>query len=302
MAETKQRPTRRTEPSKRGMRLDTLLAGGIAGGCARTITAPLDRVKILMQTQRITSGGAQDKYQGLWQSLVRVYKEDGFRSYWRGNGANCIRVVPYSATQFVTFDHCKTFVCDYFGQSAPTVPQRLVCGATAGMCASFVTHPLDVVRTRLAVQPELKGIVHSFSTLWGEGQVAALYKGLGPTLASLGPFVAVNFASYDTIKAYAFTHGVQQGPVSSLLMGAGAGIIAQTACYPLDTIRRRMQLKGQNYNNTLHAMKTIISKEGALGLYKGMSANTLKVIPNNAIRFMVFEHLKGSAWFKSLFH
>jgi len=131
--------------------------------------------------------------------------------------------------------------------------------------------------------------------------VLALYKGLGPTLASLAPFVAINFASYDTLKAFVNKTGAPQNTITSLSLGAGAGIIAQTACYPLDTIRRRMQLKGQNYNNTLDAMKTIIAKEGAAGLYKGMSANTLKVIPNNAIRFMVFEHLKQSPFFRSLF-
>lgn len=284
------------------LKVDTLLAGGIAGGCARTITAPLDRVKILMQTQRLTSAGAEDKYKGLWQSLVRIYKEDGVRSYWRGNLANCVRVVPYSATQFMTFAHCKDHVCQYTGKEHPTVPERLCCGAIAGMMASFVTHPLDVVRTRMAVQPELQGITHTFATLWAEGQVSALYKGLGPTLASLGPFVAVNFASYDTIKAWAFTKGIEQTPFTSLFMGAGAGIIAQTACYPLDTIRRRMQLKGKNYKNTLDAIKVIMQQEGVAGLYKGMSANTLKVIPNNAIRFMVFEYLKQSTTFKAMFH
>jgi solute carrier family 25 phosphate transporter 23/24/25/41 len=117
----------------------------------------------------------------------------------------------------------------------------------------------------------------------------------------LAPFVAINFASYDTLKVIAKQHNVCQGPWSSLLLGAGAGIIAQTACYPLDTIRRRMQLKGKNYRNTLDAMQTIARTEGVKALYKGMSANTLKVVPNNAIRFMVFEHLKASPFFQSLF-
>lgn len=70
--------------------------------------------------------------------------------------------------------------------------------------ASAVTHPLDVVRTRMAVQPELTGIFHTFSVLWGEGKILAMYKGLGPTLASLAPFVAINFASYDTIKNHLY--------------------------------------------------------------------------------------------------
>jgi len=274
------------------LKLDTLVAGGTAGACARTATAPLDRVKILMQTQHLTSGGAPDKYRGLWQGLVRVFKEDGVKSYWRGNLANCIRVVPYSATQFITFDHCKTVVASFTGRNTPSVPERLCCGAAAGICASVVTHPLDVVRTRLAVQPELRGINHTFSTLWKEGGVPAFYKGLGPTIASLAPFVAINFASYDTLKALAKKHDVCQGTFSSLLLGATAGIIAQTACYPLDTVRRRMQLKGRNYTSTVNALSTIARTEGVKALYKGMSANTLKVVPNNAIRFMVFEHLK----------
>lgn len=53
----------------------------------------------LYQTQFLSSGGAPDKYTGIWQALVKVYKEDGARGYWRGNGANCVRVIPYSATQ-----------------------------------------------------------------------------------------------------------------------------------------------------------------------------------------------------------
>eukprot|EP00281_Chroomonas_sp_CCMP1168_P020915 CAMPEP_0206229874 /NCGR_PEP_ID=MMETSP0047_2-20121206/9936_1 /ASSEMBLY_ACC=CAM_ASM_000192 /TAXON_ID=195065 /ORGANISM="Chroomonas mesostigmatica_cf, Strain CCMP1168" /LENGTH=305 /DNA_ID=CAMNT_0053653215 /DNA_START=13 /DNA_END=930 /DNA_ORIENTATION=- len=284
------------------LKLDTLLAGGIAGAAARTLTSPLDRVKILMQTQYLSSGGAADKYTGIWQTLVRVAREDGVRGYWRGNGANCVRVIPYSATQFVTFDHMKTTMAAVTGKGSPSVVERLCCGAIAGMAASIVTHPLDVVRTRMAVQPELMGIFHTWSVLWAEGKVGAMYKGLGPTLASLAPFVAINFASYDTIKNFFFPDRSQRpGTPASLLMGASSGIIAQSACYPLDTVRRRMQMKGRVYTSTINAIITISRTEGAFALYKGISANTLKVVPNNAIRFMVFENLKGSKVFAALF-
>jgi solute carrier family 25 phosphate transporter 23/24/25/41 len=151
--------------SVKKMRIDTLLAGGIAGAAARTITAPLDRVKILMQTQKLTG---ENKYNSLVQSLVRVAKEDGIKGYWRGNMANCVRVVPYSATQFVTFEYLKNVS---FLSSLPQIVQRLSFGAAAGMAASFVTHPLDVVRLRLAVEPELRGMYHAITSLWKEGRV-----------------------------------------------------------------------------------------------------------------------------------
>jgi solute carrier family 25 phosphate transporter 23/24/25/41 len=76
------------------MRVDTLAAGGLAGAAARTLTAPLDRVKILMQTEHLTGGGGPAKYTGLWQSLKRVRAEEGFKGYFRGNLVNCIRVNP----------------------------------------------------------------------------------------------------------------------------------------------------------------------------------------------------------------
>jgi len=80
--------------------------------------------------------------------------------------------------------------------------------------------------------------------------------------------------------------------LTTLCLGATAGIFAQTCCYPLDTVRRRMQLKGVIYRNTLDAFRQILKKEGITGFYKGMVPNAVKVVPNNAIRFVVFDTLK----------
>lgn len=75
-------------------------------------------------------------------------------------------------------------------------------------------------------------------------------------------------------------------------MGGMAGIFAQTCCFPLDTVRRRMQLKGRPYKHTLDAFRTIARDEGFRGFYRGMVPNAIKVIPNNAIRFLVFTQIK----------
>jgi solute carrier family 25 phosphate transporter 23/24/25/41 len=76
-------------------------------------------------------------------------------------------------------------------------------------------------------------------------------------------------------------------------MGASAGTVAATVCYPLDTVRRRMQMRGSMYKSQADALATIWRTEGVRGFYRGWAANTLKVVPQNAIRFVSYETLKG---------
>lgn len=88
-------------------------------------------------------------------------------------------------------------------------------------------------------------------------------------------------------------HPRPQSALANLLVGAASGTLAASACYPLDTVRRRMQMKGHSYAGQLHAMATIWRSEGAAGFYRGWVANTLKVVPQNAIRLVSYEALKG---------
>jgi solute carrier family 25 phosphate transporter 23/24/25/41 len=60
------------------------------------------------------------------------------------------------------------------------------------------------VRLRLAVQPELKGTTDAFKSIWAEGGAKAYFKGLTPTLISLSPFIAINFATFDTLQDYVY--------------------------------------------------------------------------------------------------
>eukprot|EP00808_Paulinella_micropora_P012412 g1132.t1 len=272
--------------------VNQLACGGLAGAIARTSVAPMDRVKILLQTQHLVHLG-QKKYTGIFQTMQVIIKEEGVAKLWRGNGVNVIRVVPYSATQFAAYDFYKSLLLGDKHATELTTVERLLSGALAGMTATSITHPLDVVRLRLAVNPELVGWYGAFKDVVSENGARSLMKGYTPTLLSLAPFIGINFATFDTLKTWYYPN---DGPKNSwivLLLGASAGIFAQTCCYPLDTIRRRMQLKGHNYDSTLDCMRKIASSEGVFGFYRGMLPNALKVVPQNAIRFVAFEALRG---------
>ena len=138
----------------------------------------------------------------------------------------------------------KTTLLDRVGQTQGgelTVPQRLACGASAGMTATTLTHPLDVIRVRLATDPKLTGF---FDAIRQVSKQRAWFRGWSASVVSLGPFIGINFATFDTLKTWQYPdHRVVKPPVSgTLLLGATAGIIASSICFPLDTIRRRMQV------------------------------------------------------------
>jgi len=169
-----------------------------------------------------------------------------------------------------------------------------MCGSLAAITATTVTHPLDVIRVRIATQADLTGMGHACKSILAEGGVRVFMKGYVPTVLSLTPFIAINFATFDYMKTqFAIQSGEKKtGPLPTLAMGAASGLLAQTLCYPLDTVRRRMQLKGTTYTSTLNAIKTIMVQEGPRAFYLGMIPNALKIVPNNAIRFFVYSQLK----------
>lgn len=77
------------------------LAGGISAAVSKTVVAPIERVKLLLQVQHISKQIAEkDRYKGIVDCFVRVRKEQGIMSFWRGNLANVIRYFPTQALNF----------------------------------------------------------------------------------------------------------------------------------------------------------------------------------------------------------
>ncbi len=76
-------------------------AGGVAGAVSRTVVSPLERLKILLQVQ---SAGHTEYKLSVGKALGKMWKEEGWKGFMRGNGTNCIRIVPYSAVQFGSYN------------------------------------------------------------------------------------------------------------------------------------------------------------------------------------------------------
>ena len=80
------------------------LAGGVAGAVSRTVVSPLERLKILFQIQSV---GRNEYKLSVGKGLAKMWRDEGWRGFMRGNGTNCIRIVPYSAVQFGSYNFYK---------------------------------------------------------------------------------------------------------------------------------------------------------------------------------------------------
>uniref|UniRef100_A0A6N2KJ46 Uncharacterized protein n=3 Tax=Salix viminalis TaxID=40686 RepID=A0A6N2KJ46_SALVM len=265
-------------------------AGAVAGAAAKTVTAPLDRIKLLMQTHGVWAGQESAKKAiGFIEAIVMIGKEEGIKGYWKGNLPQVIRIIPYSAFQLLAYETYKKL---FRGKDAElSVIGRLAAGACAGMTSTFVTYPLDVLRLRLAVDPGFRTMSEVALTMLREEGVASFYYGLGPSLLSIAPYIAVNFCIFDLVKK-SLPEKYQQKTQSSLLTAVVSAAVATLMCYPLDTVRRQMQMKGNPYKSVLDAFPGIMQRDGVIGLYRGFVPNALKNLPNSSIRLTTFDFVK----------
>lgn len=125
--------------------------GGASGAVAKTCTAPIERVKLIIQTQdanpRIKSGEIP-RYTGIGNCFTRVYNEQGLKAFWRGNMTNIIRYFPTQAFNFAFKDTIKGL----FPKANPKTEFgkffaiNMASGGLAGAGSLCFVYPLDYAR------------------------------------------------------------------------------------------------------------------------------------------------------------
>ncbi|KAM9761390.1 mitochondrial coenzyme A transporter SLC25A42-like [Menidia menidia] len=261
--------------------MDSLLGGAFAGAVAKTAIAPLDRTKIIFQvsSKRFSAKEA-------FRLIYCTYMKDGLLSLWRGNSATMVRVMPYAAIQFCSHEQYKKLLGGHYGFQGKALPPlpRFLAGSLAGTTAVMLTYPLDMVRARMAVTARemYSNIMHVFVRISQDEGVKTLYRGFTPTILGVIPYAGITFFTYETLKKLHAERTNRSQPYASerLAFGACAGLIGQSASYPLDVVRRRMQtagVTGSSCATILGTMREIVTQEGVRrGLYKGLSMNWVK--------------------------
>ncbi|XP_055000793.1 ADP/ATP translocase 4 [Sorex araneus] len=267
-----------------------LLAGGVAAAVSKTAVAPVERVKLLLQVQASSRQiRPEERYKGMLDCLLRIPREQGFFSYWRGNLANVIRYFPTQALNFAFKDKYKQIFMSGVNKEKQFwrwFLANLASGGAAGATSLCVVYPLDFARTRLGVdvgkgpeERQFKGLGDCILKIARSDGIGGLYRGFGVSVQGIIVYRASYFGAYDTIKGVLFLSKETPFLVSFLIaqvVTTCSGILS----YPFDTVRRRMMMQSgeaeRQYRGTLDCFVKMYQQEGFVAFFRGAFSNILR--------------------------
>eukprot|EP00011_Vannellida_sp_DIVA3-517-6-12_P014127 CAMPEP_0114610400 /NCGR_PEP_ID=MMETSP0168-20121206/3578_1 /TAXON_ID=95228 ORGANISM="Vannella sp., Strain DIVA3 517/6/12" /NCGR_SAMPLE_ID=MMETSP0168 /ASSEMBLY_ACC=CAM_ASM_000044 /LENGTH=319 /DNA_ID=CAMNT_0001821335 /DNA_START=84 /DNA_END=1043 /DNA_ORIENTATION=+ len=283
-------------PKKVGF-FEDFLIGGVAAGISKTVAAPIERVKLLIQNQgeMLKTGRLATPYAGVGDCFKRVIADEGAGSLWRGNMANVYRYFPTQALNFAFKDYYKRL----FAQDKVRDGYwrwflgNMASGGAAGASSLVFVYSLDYARTRLANdaksaknaaggggERQFNGLVDVYRKTMATDGVAGLYRGFVVSCAGIVVYRGCYFGFFDSFKPL-MPASMADSFIADFFLGWAVTITAGLASYPLDTIRRRMMMtsgEAVKYKSSFDAAGQILRKEGVSSFFKGAGANILRGI------------------------
>jgi len=326
LAENPNESVKKSERKKSSGSGDAGIAGAVTGGISRMIVQPFDVLKIRFQLQ--AEEKARAKYKSLVGASVSIAKEEGISALWKGHVSGQCLSVLFASVQFGLYQglwqwaHREGLGAKNAGthSRAKVGALDVAFGAAAAVPATVVSYPFDVVRTRMVGQggpsnrPELtkaqyKSLTDAFVRMVRVEGPSSLFQGLSPALYTVPLSAGLHLCIYNYIKpgvAKRATHLDQANvpylsQVATFLLGGISGVITKTITFPLDTVKKRLQVQGfaegrlqlgqtPKYNGFAHCCWTVLRTEGLFrGLFEGWAPGVIKAFPSGAIQFYLLE-------------
>lgn len=269
--------------------------GVLAGAQALAVTAlaPLERCKLILQTQAQVKVPHVERYPSFSAYLRTVPRVEGFRRFWRGNSASIGHIAVSTLLRYPLLPILLT-------------PNSLAVQSALGLGLLAVTYPLDLVRTRLACdlmrkaeRPIYEGLVDTLvKTLSDEG-FRGLFKGLSVGLGAFLPLLLLEQALSYPVALYLKQHSdsMLEDQIKKHSISLA---IAQLCLYPADTIRRKLQVAGDRNHEGVNSARQCCARlyrvEGIKGFYSGIMLNTLRLPPTLAIFYYLSDFTRISPY------
>ncbi|KAE8350784.1 mitochondrial thiamine pyrophosphate carrier 1 [Aspergillus coremiiformis] len=293
-----------------GTRRQVVIAGGIAGLVSRFCIAPLDVVKIRLQLQIHSLSDPLSHqyiqgpvYKGTLSTIRSILRQEGIPGLWKGNIPAELMYVCYGAIQFAVYRTTTQVLAQLDPHRLPSSVESFVAGATAGGLATVSTYPLDLLRTRFAAQgtervyTSLSASVRDIARTEG---YRGFFRGCNAAVAQIVPYMGLFFATYESLRPMMSNlHNLPLGS-GDAVAGVLASVLAKTGVFPLDLVRKRLQVQGPTrskyihrnipeYRGVFNTMALIVRTQGVRGLYRGLTVSLVKAAPANAVTMWTYE-------------
>ncbi|KRW98328.1 Mitochondrial carrier domain [Pseudocohnilembus persalinus] len=284
-------------------------SGGLAGIISKTASAPIERVKLILQTESNNSK-ITNKYNGMTDCFIRTVKEEGVLSMWRGNGANVVRYFPTQALNFSFKDLISKKLNLEKSKQQDTkstyVFKSILGGGLAGCMTTFFVYPLDFARTMLAVdmgkkqvknlqnqqsnvvnnninnvnERQFNGIFDCIQKVFKQDGIRGVYRGFNSCLLGIFIYRGLYFGIYDSGKSLLMNEEREKSFFLRWLFAQTVVVFSETISYPLDTVKRAMMMQQVNknvyYKNSFDCFNQLYQKNGMGILMKGGFSNVVR--------------------------
>ncbi|MCJ1479696.1 mitochondrial thiamine pyrophosphate transporter [Lambiella insularis] len=230
------------------------------------------------------------------------YSVLSLKGFWRGNIPAELLYITYGSVQFSTYRLTASILSD-LPQPLPSTVSNFVSGGFAGAVATTATYPFDLLRTRFAAQGSAKmysSLFSSIHTIYCSEGLPGFFQGLAAGVAQIVPYMGLFFSTYETLRPL-LAQAVLPFGSGDATAGMLASVIAKTGVFPLDLIRKRLQVQGPTrerfaggtvplYTKGICRVgRKIIENEGWRGLYRGLGVGLVKAAPASAVTMWTYE-------------
>lgn len=274
--------------------IEDFLLSGTAAVTSKTISAPIERVKMVIQNQdeMIRRGTLEKPFKGIGDCFVWISKNEGIAAFWKSNFTNCLRYFPTQALNFSFKGQIKTIKQFKPSKDDPNwlkFTKNIIGGGLAGGGSLCFVYSLDYARTRLAndlksskkgaAEREFTGLLDVYKKTFKSDGFGGLYRGFNISFVGIFVYRGFYFGLYDSVVPMLGDTNV----MVRFAVGYVVTVVAGLASYPIDTIRRRMMMTSgggaaMQYKSSFHCAAVILKNEGFKSYFKGAGANILRGI------------------------
>mmetsp|Transcript_37780 Transcript_37780/g.43156 ORF Transcript_37780/g.43156 Transcript_37780/m.43156 type:complete len:315 (-) Transcript_37780:1454-2398(-) len=265
------------------------VAGSVAGGLARLVIAPFDLIRIRLQLDK--------NRQSIWSHMAKVYKtEGGILGFYRGNIPATYLWMGYAGVQFTVYEQIsrslhninRYYYCIDDDDNIAAII-AFTSGALAGVTATICTYPLDLCRTNFAARADGPQSMWLFTLQMYQkrGIQHGFFAGIGPAIYGIIPYMGFNFLIYESL-----VKGDRETASLAGAAGAISGGVSKLLVYPLDTVKKRIQVQAfvssLPTTSMLKCFYKIIHREHPRNLYRGIIPSIFKNTLATSLSFTIY--------------